>query len=324
MTAWDIDETVIFKDKCIAVGLRDKDQRPVVAFNDPNPVEWNTSFSSYIMTRDPEGRFHLQMTTPAEGRLKKYQHIDLVAFDDTVFMMVRGTENKEVKRTVFFSYDGESWEKLNVGFDFVVKINNVFFAYSKDSNPEGIGQIISVIYYSVDGINWKTIEPPTFTFTEKVDFGGIIVPDAKKERVKRVFLSDFIVYKDKLLGLLSNNKFVFGEVSAETAETSSNMQNKIKENPHASFVWLDWNKDRAEQNSHVAERIKQIIGNQLAVNPLEIKDSNDLIADLGADEEDIREIQLSIRLEFNVKISLDLTNVGKIITYVRLAYVKLR
>ena len=315
ITARDIDETVIFKGKCVAAGLRDKDQQPAPLLGvSQNQDERNIPFSSYIMTRDPEGRFHLQMTTPTEGRQKKYQHINLAAFDDAVFMMVRGTENEETKRAVFFSYDGENWKKLNVGFDFVVKINNTFFAYSKDYNSECYSRAISAIYYSVDGINWETIEPPAFT--EKADFGGIIVPDAKKERVKRVFLSDFIVYKDKLLGLLSNNKFVFGEVSAETAETSSNMQNKIKENPHASFVWLDGNKDRAEQNSHVAERIKQIIGNQLAINPLEIKDSDDIIADLGADEEDIREMQLSMSLEFDVEFD-DLTNVGQIIACVK-------
>ena len=197
---------------------------------------------------------------------------------------------------------------LRRGFDFIVKISNVFFAYSKDSNPEGIGRIISAIYYSGDGINWKTIEPPTFTFTEKVDFGGIIVPDAKKERVKRVFLSDFIAYKDKLLGLLSNNKFVFGEVSAESSEMFSDMQDRTEEN------------SPAESNTKMIDRIaavvKQIIGNQLAINPLEIKDSDDIIADLGADEEDIREMQLSMSQEFDVEFD-DLTNVGQIIACVK-------
>jgi len=214
MTARDIDETVIFKDKCIAAGLRDKDQQPAASLGG-NQDERNIPFSSYIMTRDPEGCFHLRMTTPVEGRLKKYQHINLVAFDNAVFMMVSGTENEEVKRTAYFSCDGEKWEKLNVGFDFVVKINDVFFAYSKDYNSECYRRAISAIYYSVDGINWKMIEPPKFT--EKADPGSIIVPEGNGD-VKRVFLCDFIVYKDKLLGLLSNNKFVFGEVSAEATE----------------------------------------------------------------------------------------------------------
>lgn len=212
MTAWDIDETVIFKDKYIAAGLRDKDQQPAASFN-RKLDEYNTSFSSYIMTRDSkDGRFHLQITTPSEGKLKKYQHIRLTAFENIVFMLVNGTDHEETQRTVFYSYDGESWGKLNVGFDFIVKINNVFFAYSKDSNPEGIGKIISAISYSGDGINWKMIKPPKFI--QKADRGKGIPR-------KRIFLCDFIVYKDKLLGLLSNNKFVFGKISTESAEISS-------------------------------------------------------------------------------------------------------
>ena len=84
--------------------------------------------------------------------------------------------------------------------------------------------------------------------------------------------------------------------------------------------------DRTEENSpagsntkmidRVAAVVKQIIGNQLAINPLEIKDADDIIADLGADEEDIREMQLSMSQEFDVEFD-DLTNVGQIIACVK-------
>ena len=86
------------------------------------------------------------------------------------------------------------------------------------------------------------------------------------------------------------------------------------------------NEDSVKQNSHacsniqttdrVAAVVKQIIGNQLAINPQEIKDSDDIIADLGADEDDIREMQWSISQEFDLNFN-HLTNVGQIIACVK-------
>ena len=102
----------------------------------------------------------------------------------------------------------------------------------------------------------------------------------------------------------SNQEKLVGRFSS----SSPFMQNKEKQNTLAGTDIK--NIDR------VAAVVKQIIGNQLAINPLEIKDSDDLIADLGADEEDIRDMQLSMSQEFDVNFDY-LTNVGQIIACVK-------
>ena len=92
------------------------------------------------------------------------------------------------------------------------------------------------------------------------------------------------------------------------SSSSPFVQNKEKQNLLAgsSIKTID----------RVAAVVKQIIGNQLAINPLEIKDSDDIIADLGADEDDIREMQWSISQEFDVNFDY-FTNVGQIIACVK-------
>ena len=92
------------------------------------------------------------------------------------------------------------------------------------------------------------------------------------------------------------------------SSSSPFVQNKEKQNLLAG--------SNIKTIDRVAAVVKQIIGNQLAINPLVIKDPDDIIADLGADEEDIREMQLSMSQEFDVEFD-DLTNVGQIIACVK-------
>jgi len=92
------------------------------------------------------------------------------------------------------------------------------------------------------------------------------------------------------------------------SSSSPFVQNKEKQNLLAG--------SNIKTIDRVAAVVKQIIGNQLAINPLEIKDSDDIIADLGADEEDIREMQWSISQEFDVNFDY-FTNVGQIIACVK-------
>lgn len=92
------------------------------------------------------------------------------------------------------------------------------------------------------------------------------------------------------------------------SSSSPFVQNKEKQNSLAG--------SNIQTIDRIAAVVKQIIGNQLAIKPQEIKDSDDIIADLGADEADIREIQWSISQEFDVNFD-HLTNVGQIIACVK-------
>lgn len=92
------------------------------------------------------------------------------------------------------------------------------------------------------------------------------------------------------------------------SSSSPFVQNKEKQNSQTG--------SNAKTIDRVAAVVKQIIGHQLAINPLEIKDSDDIIADLGADEDDIREMQWSINQEFDANFDY-LTNVGQIIACIK-------
>jgi acyl carrier protein len=60
-----------------------------------------------------------------------------------------------------------------------------------------------------------------------------------------------------------------------------------------------------EEMSEIAERVKKIVVEQLAVNPAKVVDSAGFIDDLGADSLDVVEIIMTFEQEFGCEISDD-------------------
>jgi acyl carrier protein len=60
-----------------------------------------------------------------------------------------------------------------------------------------------------------------------------------------------------------------------------------------------------EEMSEIAERVKKIVVEQLAVNPAKVVDSAGFIDDLGADSLDVVEIVMTFEQEFGCEISDD-------------------
>ena len=69
------------------------------------------------------------------------------------------------------------------------------------------------------------------------------------------------------------------------------------------------------------ERVKEIIVEQLGVNPSEVTNEASFIEDLGADSLDTVELVMAFEEEFDIEIPDDdaekLTNVGKAIEYLK-------
>jgi len=69
------------------------------------------------------------------------------------------------------------------------------------------------------------------------------------------------------------------------------------------------------------ERVKEIIVEQLSVDPSEVTDSASFIEDLGADSLDTVELVMAFEEEFDIEIPDEeaekLTNVGKAIEYLK-------
>ncbi|MFC1562429.1 acyl carrier protein [candidate division KSB1 bacterium] len=70
-----------------------------------------------------------------------------------------------------------------------------------------------------------------------------------------------------------------------------------------------------------AERVKEIIVEQLSVDPSEITENASFIEDLGADSLDTVELVMAFEEEFDIEIpdaeAEKLTNVGKAIEYLK-------
>jgi acyl carrier protein len=60
-----------------------------------------------------------------------------------------------------------------------------------------------------------------------------------------------------------------------------------------------------EEMSEIAERVKKIVVEQLAVNPAKVVDSAGFIDDLGADSLDVVEMVMTFEQEFGCEISDD-------------------
>jgi acyl carrier protein len=60
-----------------------------------------------------------------------------------------------------------------------------------------------------------------------------------------------------------------------------------------------------EEMSEIAERVKKIVVEQLAVNPAKVVDSAGFADDLGADSLDVVEMVISFEQEFGCEISDD-------------------
>jgi len=70
----------------------------------------------------------------------------------------------------------------------------------------------------------------------------------------------------------------------------------------------------------VFEKLKELLADQLSVDPSTITESTDLIKDLGADSLDIVELMMTFEDEYGVEISdedaFNLKTIGDIVAYI--------